>query len=78
MPPPYAKMHPMNSIQTCIAGIDAAVTAADVRLWLETVPRLDPDGPRAAAYVRGYNVASKIARAKQEGAWPPSRGFIAQ
>lgn len=68
----------MNPIQSCFPGIGEIVTAADVRLWLATIPRLDPDGPRAAAYVRSYDVAGKIAQAKQAGAWPPSPGFTAQ
>lgn len=68
----------MDSIQTCIPEIGEAVSADDIRTWLEIVPRIDPDGPRAAAYVRCYDVPGKIARAKREGQWPPKRGFIAQ
>lgn len=43
------------------------VTQADIRLWLLTVPRIDPDGPRAAHYVRSYDVTGKIASAKLQG-----------
>lgn len=68
----------MELMQTSFPGIGQTVTDADLRLWLITVPQIDPDGPRAAAYLRGYNVASKIATAKQQGRWPPERGFIAK
>lgn len=44
-----------------------SVTAEDVRLWMLAVPRIDPDGPRAAAYVRAYHVADKIRAAKLAG-----------
>lgn len=51
-----------------LPGFEAVqVTEADVRRWLAAVPRLDPDSPRAAAYVRGQNVHGKIARAKAAG-----------
>lgn len=43
------------------------VTVQDVRAWLAAVPRIDPDGPRAAHYVRAYGVVDKIARAKLDG-----------
>jgi hypothetical protein len=46
---------------------EVRVTQDDVRLWLLAVPRIDPDGPRAAHYVRSYDVAGKIARAKLDG-----------
>lgn len=48
------------------------VTRADVRLWLLRVARLDPDSPRAAYYVKVWNVTAKIAAAKSAGAWPPT------
>lgn len=43
------------------------VTRQDVRAWLISVPRIDPDGPRAAHYARTYAVAEKIAQAKLAG-----------
>lgn len=42
------------------------VTVAEIDDWLRTVPRLDPFSPRAPHYVRGYNVAAKVRRAKIE------------
>jgi hypothetical protein len=39
------------------------VSQDEVRSWLHKAGR-DPDGPRAAWYVRAYNVVEKIARAK--------------
>lgn len=39
----------------------------DITAWLVAVPGIPPDSPRAAAYVRGYNVVDKIERAKMEG-----------
>ena len=46
---------------------EVIVTQLDIRLWLESVPKINPDGPRAAHYIRGYDVAHKVARAKLEG-----------
>ena len=46
---------------------EVIVTLSDIRLWLLAVPRIDPDGPRAAHYIRGYDVPGKIARAKLQG-----------
>ena len=43
------------------------VTHDDVAAWLRAVPRIDPESPRAAAYVRGYDVPAKVAAAKQNG-----------
>lgn len=43
------------------------ITHDDVAAWLRAVPRLEPGTPRAAAYVRGYDVPGKIAAAKQNG-----------
>lgn len=43
------------------------VTRDDVDRWLLAVPRLCPDSPRAAWYVRAYNVTEKIAAAKLAG-----------
>lgn len=40
------------------------VTKADVRRWLITVVRMDPNGFRADAYVKAYNVREKIRREK--------------
>lgn len=54
------------------------VTVPEVRAWLEAVPQIDPDGPRAAEYVRLWNVPDKIRAAKAAGWWhelqhPPSK-----
>jgi hypothetical protein len=39
---------------------------AQVRAWLrQHVPRIDPDGPRAAYYVQHWNVRAKIRREQQ-------------
>lgn len=43
------------------------VTRADIAAWLISVPRIHPDSPRAAAYVRGWDVASKVRAAKAMG-----------
>lgn len=45
----------------------ASVTEADVREWLTAVVHLDPDSPRAAAYVENYRVVEKIREAKAHG-----------
>lgn len=53
-----------------------AVSQDDLRLWLSThAPHIDPDGARAAAYLVGYAIAEKIARAKLAGRWPPVAGY---
>lgn len=43
------------------------VTWPDVYLWLASVPRIDPHGPRAAHYIRHWDVFGKIERAKLRG-----------
>lgn len=43
------------------------VTLCNVRAWLLAVPRIDPDGPRAAHYVAAWNVPAKIEAAKLRG-----------
>ncbi|MRR51279.1 MAG: hypothetical protein EG825_10250 [Rhodocyclaceae bacterium] len=48
-----------------------AVTHDDICEWLRAVARMAPDSPRAAAYVRAYDVAGKISAAKAAGQWPP-------
>lgn len=50
---------------------DVAVTWDDVAVWLRAVPQIDPESPRALAYIRLWNVADKIAHAKRTGQWPP-------
>lgn len=44
-----------------------AISHDDVFAWLRAVPRIDPHGPRAAAYVRSYSVVEKITAAKLTG-----------
>jgi len=46
---------------------EVRVTHDDLSAWLRAVPRIDPDGPRAAAYIRGYSVVEKVQRAKLAG-----------
>lgn len=46
---------------------EVPVTWLDVEAWLIAVPRIPPDSPRAAHYVRGYDVPGKIAAAKRAG-----------
>ena len=46
---------------------DVIVTRQDIAAWLEAVPRIPIDSPRAAHYIKGYDVISKIKRAKLEG-----------
>lgn len=48
---------------------EVPVTWADVDAWLIAVPRIPPDSPRAAHYIRGYDVVGKIAQAKRTGAF---------
>ena len=43
------------------------VTRAEIKRWLRDVPKLDPASPRAAYYVRHWNVIEKIQRQKQLG-----------
>lgn len=51
-----------------LPGFDTVqVTQADIDRWLIAVPRMDPASPRAAAYIRGYDVAGKVAAAKASG-----------
>lgn len=49
---------------------NAPVYQEDIDLWLRAVPRMHPDSPRAAHYVRSYNVVGKISRAKLDGTLP--------
>lgn len=46
---------------------EVPVSWPEVAAWLEAVPRIPPDSPRAAHYVRAYDVPGKIARAKIDG-----------
>lgn len=43
------------------------VSIDEVRAWLIAVPKIDPDGPRAADYVRTWHVVEKIQAAKIAG-----------
>jgi hypothetical protein len=55
------------------------VTVPEVHAWLRAVARMEPDNPRAAWYVRAYDVPAKVAAAKLRGdfetitAEPPAR-----
>lgn len=64
-----------ETFQPTLPGFSQSVSESDVRLWLETIPKIDPDGPRAAQYIRCWNVADKIARAKERGEWPPVAAY---
>ncbi|TXC66018.1 hypothetical protein FSC37_09165 [Piscinibacter aquaticus] len=46
---------------------DVPVTFEDVDAWLIAVPRIEPSSPRAAWYVRHWNVVEKIKAAKLRG-----------
>lgn len=45
----------------------------DIDLWLMCVPKMPPDSPRAAWYVRGWDVVGKIRRAKLAGTFQEMR-----
>ena len=51
---------------------EVIITRSDVRLWLLTVPRIDPDSHRAPAYIKSYDVVGKIRRAKLAGTFEAS------
>jgi hypothetical protein len=44
-----------------------AVTWPEVYAWCEAVAGIPADSPRLAHYVRGYDVAGKVAQAKLAG-----------
>lgn len=48
---------------------EVPVSVDDVRVWLRAVAGISPSSPRAAAYVRNYNVVEKIRAAKLAGAF---------
>lgn len=43
------------------------VTKNDINLWLIHVHQVHPDSPRAAYFVRGWNVPEKVRQAKLAG-----------
>lgn len=43
---------------------EVPITVSELRAWLTQVAGLDPDSPRAAHYLRAYDVPRKIARIK--------------
>lgn len=45
----------------------------DIELWLMCAPKMLPDSPRAAWYVKGWDVVSKIRRAKLAGTFQEMR-----
>jgi hypothetical protein len=49
---------------------EIAVSNDDIIMWIETVPRIPRDSPRAAYYVEHWNVVGKIRAAKREGTFP--------
>lgn len=46
---------------------ETPVTWPEIYAWLEAVPGIHRDSPRAPHYIRAYDVAGKVARAKREG-----------
>lgn len=56
----------MTESKTDLFG-EVVVTLEDVRLWLASVPRIDPDSPRALRYALSWNVPAKIRAAKLAG-----------
>lgn len=46
---------------------EVPVTWPEVYAWLEAVPGIHRDSPRAAHYIKGYDVPGKVAQAKREG-----------
>lgn len=46
---------------------EVAVSLRELQLWLYLVPRLPHYSTRRASYAKGYNIAFKIARAKEAG-----------
>ncbi|CAN5166216.1 hypothetical protein BH10PSE16_BH10PSE16_43810 [soil metagenome] len=51
---------------------EVIITHSDIRLWMLTVPRIDPDSHRALSYIRSYDVVGKIRRAKLSGTFEHS------
>jgi hypothetical protein len=49
---------------------EIVVSLNDVSYWLRTVPRIEPDSPRAAYYTEHWNVIGKIRAAKESGNFP--------
>lgn len=45
------------------------VTWPEVFAWVEAVANIPADSPRAASYIRSWNVPAKVARAKLEGTY---------
>lgn len=43
------------------------VTQEEIAAWMRAVPQIDPDSPRAAQYIKTYDVAGKVAKAKADG-----------
>lgn len=46
---------------------EVPVSYEDVDAWLRAVPRIEPDSPRAAWYIKQWNVVEKIKAAKLRG-----------
>jgi hypothetical protein len=46
---------------------EVAVSLRELQLWLYLVPRLPHYSTRREVYAKGYNIAFKSARAKEEG-----------
>ena len=44
---------------------DVPVYPQDIDCWLLSVPKIEPGSPRAEAYIRGFDVVSKIKHAKR-------------
>ena len=48
---------------------EVPVTWPEINAWLEAVPGIPRDSWRAAPYIRGYNVAGKVAATKLAGTY---------
>lgn len=46
---------------------EVPVSFEDIDAWLVAVPRIDPESPRAAYYVKNWDVPAKIRQAKLAG-----------
>lgn len=56
----------VDQIQTELFAVPT-VTQPEIDAWLVAVPKLDPTSPRARLYIRAYDIAGKVARAKHSG-----------
>lgn len=48
---------------------EVPVTTPEIDAWLRAIPRIEPGSPRAAYYVKHWDVPAKIRAAKLRGEW---------